>query len=602
MTQNLPSRTEIEERFKWNAESVFATEADWEAEATSVHAAVSDVRRYQGRLAEGAPVVVEALAAVQELLRRVRVLGTYASVAYAVDTTNAEAAKRNSRAIGLHGLAAAATAFIDPELLSIGEATLRKWLAEEPKLAYLGHYVDDLLRRQAHVRSAEVEELLGMVSDPFSNVEQTHSLMIDADFKYPPAKATDGEELAVSSGNLPGILASPDREARRTAWEGYMDTFLAFKNTQASNLMTSVKANVFLMRARRHESTLDLALFPWNIPAAVFYNLIDVFKKNLPTWHRYWRVRRKALGVAELCPYDVWAPLSASRPKVEYERGLELICEGLAPLGREYVETVRRGCTTDRWVDVYPNRGKQGGAFSAGAPGTHPFIMMTYTDEVFSMSTLAHELGHSMHSYLTWQNQPVLYSEYGMFVAETASNFHQAMVRAHLLETVHDPAFQLAVIEEAMSNFHRYFFIMPTLARFELEVHQREERGEGMSADDMIELMADLFSEGYGGEMHIDRPRVGITWATFGHLYIDYYVFQYATGISAANALARRIRSGTPGAVDSYLSFLKAGNALHAVDALKLAGVDMSTPEPVEAAFEVLAGFVDRLEKLVADR
>jgi len=356
------------------------------------------------------------------------------------------------------------------------------------------------------------------------------------------------------------------------------------------------------MRARRHASTLDLALFPWNLPTAVFYNLINVFKKNLPTWHRYWRVRREALGVAELHPYDIWAPLSGSRPKVDYKRGVQLICEGLAPLGEEYVETVRRGCTVDRWIDVYPNRGKQGGAFSTGAPGTHPFIMMNYTDEVFSMSTLAHELGHSMHSYLTWQNQPVLYADYGMFVAETASNFHQAMVRAHLLETIQEPAFQLAVIEEAMSNFHRYFFIMPTLARFEMEVHQREERGAGMSADDMIALMTDLFSEGYGGEVHVDPQRVGITWATFLHLYVDYYVFQYATGISAANALARRVRSGMPGAVESYLSFLKSGNALYPIDALKLAGVYMASPEPVEAAFEVLTGFVDRLEKLVAAR
>jgi len=378
-----------------------------------------------------------------------------------------------------------------------------------------------------------------------------------------------------------------------------MDTFLRFKNTLASNLITSVKADVFTMRARGHESTLDLALFPWNLPTSTFYNLIDVFKKNLPTWHRYWRVRRNALGVEELHPYDIWALLSKVRPILPYERGTELICDGLAPLGQEYVATVRRGCTEERWVDVKPNKGKQGGAFSSGAPGVHPFIMMTYTDEVFSMSTLAHELGHSMHSYFTWQNQPVVYSDYGMFVAETASNFHQAMVRGYLLETVQDPAFQLAVLEEAMSNFHRYFFIMPTLARFELVVHEREEEGEGMSADDMIALMADLFSEGYGGEMHVDPQRVGITLATFPHLYVDYYVFQYATGISAANALAKRIRSGTPGAVDDYLNFLKSGNAVYPTDALKVAGVDMTTPAPVEAAFEVLAGYVDRLEKLV---
>jgi oligoendopeptidase F len=599
MTETLPARSEIETKYKWNAESVFPTVTAWDAEAIAVVTAINDVKRFKGRLAGGPSVIAEAMTAVQDVLRRVYVLITYAGMAYAVDTTDANAAKRYSRAMGLNGQAAAGISFVDPELLAIGESTLRGWLAVEPKLAYLAHYADNLFRRQAHVRSAEVEELLGLALDPFGNLEHTHSLAMDADFKYPPAHGTDGLELAVSGANLPGVLANPEREVRRTAWEGYMDTFLGFKNTLASNLMTSVKANVFTTRARRHESTLELALFPWNLPTETFYNLIEVFKKNLPTWHRYWRIRRKALRVEELNPYDVWAPLVQDRPKVPYERGVELICNGLAPMGPDYVAAVRRGCTEERWVDVKPNKGKQGGAFSSGAPGTYPFVMMTYTDEVFSMSTLAHELGHSMHSYLTWQNQPVLYSDFSMFVAETASNFHQALVRGYLLETIEDPAFQLAVLEEAMSNFHRYFFVMPTLARFELEVHQREERGEGMSADDMIELTADLFSEGYGGEMHVDRQRAGITWATFPHLYIDYYVFQYATGISAANALASRIRSGTPGAAQDYLNFLESGNALYPIDALKVAGVDMTTPAPVEAAFEVLAGYVDRLEKLV---
>lgn len=599
MTDTLPRRDEIETKYKWNGESVFPTASDWDAEAAAVVAAIDDVKRFKGRLAEGPAVVAEAMAAMQDVVHRVYVLATYAGMAYAVDTTEAEAAKRYGRAMSLYGQMAAAISFIDPELIAIGQPALRAWIAGEPKLAYLAHYADDLSRRQAHVRSAEVEELLGMASDPFGNVEHTFSLLVDADFKFPPATATDGTNIPISSAAIDAALSNPDREVRRTAWEGHRDAFLGFKNALASNLTTSVKANVFKMRARRHASTLELALFPWNVPTETFYNLLDVFKKNLPTWHRYWRVRRKALGVEELNPYDIWAPLSKDRPRIPYERAVELICDGLAPMGSDYVETVRRGCIEQRWVDVRPNKGKQGGAFSSGAPGTYPFIMMTYTDEVFSMSTLAHELGHSMHSYLTWQNQPVLYADYGMFVAETASNFHQALVRGYLLETIEDPAFQLAVLEEAMSNFHRYFFIMPTLARFELEVHQREERGEGMSADDMIGLMADLFSEGYGGEMHVDRERVGITWATFGHLYVDYYVFQYATGISAANALARRIRSGTPGALDDYLNFLKSGNALYPIDALKVAGVDMTTPAPVEAAFEVLAGYVDRLGELV---
>ncbi len=598
-TAHIPTHDEIPVQYTWNAPSVFSSDAEWEAEFARVAADLAGLTRYQGHLAEGPQTLAEAMTAIQDLIGRTGRLYTYAGMAYAVNTQDAAAAKRRDRIQGLRGRVMAALAFLEPELLAIGEQTVRCWLAENPALAYLEHYVDNLFRKQAHVRSAEVEEVLGLLAAPAASVETTFSMLTNADFKFPPARTGTGEELPVTQGTLQKILAGPDREARRTAWEGYMDTYLAHKNALAANLLTSVKHNVFTMRVRRHTSTLEMALFAHNIPVTVFHNLIAVFRKNLPTWHRYWEVRRKALGVDTLHPYDIWAPLSGSRPTVPYEQAVQMICDGLAPLGPEYVETMRRGCLEQRWVDVYPCQGKSAGAFSSGAPGTYPFIKMSYTDEVFSMSTLAHELGHSMHSYLTWLNQPILYSRYSMFVAETASNFHQAMVRGHLLETVEDPAFQLAVIEEAMSNFHRYFFIMPTLARFELEVHEREERNQGTSADDMIALMADLFAEGYGEGMYVDRPRVGMTWATFGHLYVDYYVFQYATGISAANALAQRVRSGDLAAAEAYLNFLKAGGSLYPMDALKLAGVDMATPAPVEAAFDVLAGIVDRLEKLV---
>jgi oligoendopeptidase F len=266
-------------------------------------------------------------------------------------------------------------------------------------------------------------------------------------------------------------------------------------------------------------------------------------------------------------------------------------------LGEEYTQRIRRGCLEERWVDVYPNQGKHPGAFSYGAQGTHPFISMSYTDEIFSMSTLAHELGHSMHSYLTWKNQPIIYSDYSLFVAEVASNFHQAMVRAHLLKTNPERSFQIGLIEEAMGNFYRYFLTMPTLARFELETHRRIERGEGLNADQAIELMAGLFQEAFGEAVHVDIQRVGMWWATFGHLYADYYVYQYATGISAAHALSNRILSGASGAAEDYLRFLKAGSSLYPLDALKLAGVDMTQPEPVEETFEVLTSYVDKLEQ-----
>jgi oligoendopeptidase F len=520
-------------------------------------------------------------------------------MSHAADTQNQAASKMNSEAQGLFGQVSGAVSFLDPELIAIGESKLRQWLKTEPRLKHIEHYIDNLFRKQAHVRSGEVEELLGMLSDPFSGISTAEGALTNADFKFAPAIDSAGKELPVTQSSVYDILHQPDRAARRSAWENYRDSYLAHKNTVAANLSTSIKQNVFMMRARQQPSTLEATLFNTNIPVEVFHNLINTFRKNLPTWQRYWRLRRKALGVDRLESYDLWAPLTTAKPKVPYPQAVEWICAGLEPMGQEYVDILRRGCLQDRWIDLLPNQGKSAGAFSTGWPGTHPFIMMSYADDVFSLSTLAHELGHSMHSYYTWKNQPTLYFDYSTFVAEVASNFHQAMVRDYLLKHNPDRDFQIALIEEALGNFLRYFFIMPTLARFELETHQRVERGEGLTADSMIDLMADLFSEGYGGEVHVDHDRVGMTWATFGHLYADYYVFQYATGISGAQALAKRVLSGEKGAADDYINFLKAGDSMYSLDALRLAGVDLSKPQAVDAAFAVLSGMVDKLESLL---
>jgi oligoendopeptidase F len=596
----VPPRSAIAREHTWNAESVFPTVEDWQAEAQALPEAVGEVTRFQGRLAEGPAVLLEAVGAIEALLRRVFRVSTYALMDHSVDTADQAAARRFGQGQGLFGRILGAIGFFDPELLVIGRETLSEWMTAEPRLAVLEHYVDNLFRRQAHVRSTEVEQLLGMLAEPFGGTRSTANFLTSADLTFRPAWATDGSEIAMSQAAWEQLRTSPDREARRTAWESYLDAHLAFKNTLASNLATSIKQNVFYSRARQYESSLAASLFENNIPVAVFHNLIETFRKNVPTWHRYWAVRRKALGVERLHPYDIWAPLITAQPQVAYDQAVEWICAGLDPLGQAYVDVLRRGCLQDRWVDVYPNQNKRGGAFSAGSTETHPFILMSYGDNLFSLSTLAHELGHSMHSFYTWRQQPFIYGNYSLFVAEVASNFNQAMVRAYLLKQNPDREFQIALLEEALSNFHRYFFVMPTLARFELETHQRVERGQGLTATDMIELMADLFSEGYGPAVEVDRQRVGITWATFGHLYQDYYVYQYATGIAGAHALARPILAGEPGAAEAYLNFLSAGSSLYPLDALKLAGVDLTQPEPVEAAFAVLAGMVERLEALVS--
>ncbi|NIM94925.1 MAG: oligoendopeptidase F [Anaerolineales bacterium] len=596
----LPERSEIPTKYTWNAPSVFESNDAWEGACETLSNRLTEVEAYKGHIGDGPSTLVEALESFDDVVIQVGKIFVYAGFSHSVDTRDQEAAGRFSKAQGLYGRALAAMSFLDPELIAIGEQTLKQWLKEEPRLTIYEHYLDNLFRKQAHVRSPEVEELLGMLVDPFRGVSGTAGMLANADFKFKPAVTSEGTELPVSQGTVTKIRSYPDREARRTAYESYADQYLAYKNTFANSLVTSIKQNVFKMRARHHKSTLEAALHEHNIPVEVFHNLIDTFKKNLPTWHRYWAIRKKALGLEDLYPYDIWAPLTEERPSVAYEQAVDWICEGLAPMGEDYIEVLRNGCLRDRWVDVYPNQGKRAGAFSAGSPGTHPFIMMSYGDTMFSLSTLAHELGHSMHSYLTWKNQPTVYGDYSLFVAEVASNFHQAMVRAYLLESNSDTAFQVSVIEEAMANFHRYFLIMPTLARFELETHEAVERGEGLTADGMIDLLADLFTEAYGEEMTIERDRMGIQWATFGHLYVDYYVFQYATGLSGAHALANRVLNGEGGAVEDYIEFLNAGGSVYPLDVLKAAGVDLTKPDAVVETFDVMARMVDRLEELLA--
>lgn len=602
MANTVHPRSKINKKYMWNAESVFKSPKEWEAEVKSILADMPNVKKYEGRLGESSEVLLEAVHAVEELSNRISRVFMYAGFSYSVDTTNQKSSALFGKAQGVAGQVSAALSFVNPELIQMGKARLDEWMSRNEKLALYRQSFDDLFRQQKHVRSGEVEEILGMLGDPFGGAGNSTSMLVNADFKFTPAKDSKGKKVEVTQGNIhTALMESPDRKVRQSAFESYMDKHLEFKNTLATNLSTSIKNNIFNMRARKFDTSLQASLFGLNIPEDVFHNLINTFKKKLPVWHRYFELRRKALGLREVTYYDMWAPIVKNKPKVPFAKAVDLISESLAPLGKEYVDTLRHGCLKDRWVDIYPNKGKQNGAFSWGvAPDTHPFIMMSYTDEVGSMSTLAHELGHSMHSYLTGKHQPRVYNNYSLFVAEVASNFNQAMMRGHLLKTIKDKNFLIALIEEAVGgNFFRYFFQMPTLARFELETHQRVERGDPLTSDSMQELMADLFAEGFGPKVKVDRPRVGMIWSTFSHLFSDYYVYSYATGISGAHALAGRILRSEPNSAQDYLSFLKSGSSLYALNVLKKAGVDLATSKPVEETFAVMESYIDRLEELV---
>ncbi len=603
MTKTVRTRAEIPIEYTADTASVFATPQDWEHAYDKVVNQLPAVDRYRGHLAEGPQVLLEWLHTWERLYLDAAHLFVYAGFLHNVDTNDQEATARSDRAEALFARVLAVTSFSDPEILAIGSDTLQTWMRQNQELAIFAHFFDQLERRQSHVRSPEVEEVIGLAADPFLTASSIHGTLADSDLRFQPARGSTGDSIEIAQGNIDALLSDADREVRRTAWENYADAYLAYANTMASCLSGGVKQDVFHTRARRYSSSLEAALSADNIPTEVFHNLIAAFRKHLPVWHRYWAIRRQALGYDRLHPYDIWAPLSRQDRSVSYAQAVEWIVAGMAPLGDEYVETLRRGATIERWVDVYPNSGKHGGAFSAGVSGTHPFVLMSYNDDLEGMSTLAHEMGHSLHSYFTWQSQPLVYADYSTFVAEVASNFNQALVRDYLMREHADPDFQIALIQEAMSNFHRYLFVMPTLARFELEIHQRVERGEALTAENLTALMADFFAEGYGDEVQVDRDRVGITWAQFPtHLYSNFYVFQYATGIAAAHALAQGVLEGRPGAVEKYLSFLKTGSSVYPLEALKLAGVDMTQTEVVDQGFATLARMVDRLSDLLEQR
>ena len=601
MANKVQPRNKMNKKYTWNAESVFKSNKAWEKEVDQILADIPKIKKYQGKLKESPAVLVKALKAFEALVSRAQKAGMYAGFSYSVDTTNQESAGMRGKARSMFGLVASAVSFMQPEILSIGKKNIDKWVRENKQLKIYKHSFEDLFRKQAHVRSTEVEELLGLASEPLSGAYTTWNMLTNADFKFGRIQDSKGKVFDITQGNFDSqLMQLPDRNARKLAYNAYMDQYVNHKNTLAATLSTSINKNVFFMRAQKHKDTLSASLFDLNIPTDVFHNLIDTFKKNLPIWHRYFNLRRKALGLKKVAYYDMWAPISSRSVKVPYEKAIEMISESLAPMGKEYVSALRRGALKDRWVDVYPNQGKTNGAFSSGAPGTHPFIMMSYTDDVTSMSVLAHELGHSMHTYFTSKNQPYIYTNYSLFVAEVASNFHQAMMRGHLLNSNISKNFKLALIEEAVGgNFFRYFFQMPTLARFELETHQRAERGEPLTADSMADLMADLFAEGFGPNFDMDRKRVGMTWATFPHLLTGYYVYQDATGISGAHVAAGRILRKEPNAVEDYLGFLKSGSSDYSLNVLQKAGINLTTPQAVEETFAVMEGYIDQMEELL---
>jgi oligoendopeptidase F len=594
-------RSEVPKEKTWNVESLFSSKEAWESELEALTASAPKLASFSGRLGESGPVLLEALTHRYELYARAHRATMFASLQSSTEATNPEFSSMESQARMVFAGLAAAGAFFEPELLTLEPKVLEAFMLNTPGLETYRHFFDDLQSQKPHIRSAEIESLLAEAGDPLNTPYVASNAATQADMTF-ESITNAGSSLAVSHSSIGELLVHDEKTVRKAAWESYADGHLKFQNTLGATLQGSVKAYVFETRVRNYANSLERSLAQNHIPVPVFENLLETFKANLPTWHRFWALRKKAFGgtlpTHDVPLYDSLAPLVPS-PKITYREACELICKGMASLGAEYVDPMRRGLLEDRWVDYAQNQGKGSGAYSSGGPGSIPFIFMSWSDDLFAMSTLTHEIGHSMHTYFTGQTQPIVYNHYSLFVAEVASNFNQAMVRAMLLRENTDPKYKLAVLEEAFANFHRYLFVMPTLARLERELYARLEVGKAISAPWLSERVVELFSEGYGGHVEIDAERLGSGWMNFGHLYAPFYVYQYATGIAAANALAKDVFEQSEPAAKRYLDFLKSGSSVYPLEALKIAGIDMNSPEPVERGFAVLKSMVDELERLI---
>jgi oligoendopeptidase F len=598
--KKLPARSEINVEDTWRLEDIFATDDDWEKEFEEVKALIPNMAKYQGKLGESADTLYEALQAQDELTRRASILYTYAHMRYDQDTTNSFYQGLNDRIKTLYTQVASSLSFVTPELLSIDEQRLKSFLQEKKELRLYEHALDEVNRQRPHVLSAEEEALLAQASEVLGASSNTFGMLNNADLEFPSIKDENGEEVEITHGRYIRFLESEDRRVREEAFKAVYKTYGQFKNTFASTLSGTVKKDNFNARVRHYKSARHAALSNNNIPEEVYDNLVKTVNENLHLLHRYVELRKRVLGLDELHMYDLYTPLVKDvKMEVTYEEAKEYILKGLAPLGEDYLNVLRGGFE-NRWVDVHENKGKRSGAYSSGTYGTNPYILMNWQDNVNNLFTLAHEFGHSVHSYYTRKTQPYPYGDYSIFVAEVASTCNEALLNDYLLKTIDDPKKRLYLLNHYLEGFRGTVFRQTMFAEFEHDIHVRAQNGEPLTPELLTNIYYELNKKYFGDGLHIDEE-IGLEWARIPHFYYNYYVYQYATGFSAAAALSKQILEEGEPAVERYIGFLKAGSSDYPINVLKKAGVDMTTSQPIKEALAVFEAKLTEMEKLLSE-
>ena len=594
--ERIPKRSEVPEKFKWALEDIYPSDEAWKADLEKLRGMPEKVEAYKGRLAESADTLLSFLRLSDEISVLADSLGNYAQRRSDEDTANALYQGMVGQVTNAFVDLNAAGSFETPEIIAIPEETLERFYGECEELKLYKRALDRTRLKKDHVLSEAEERIMALAGEMSQSPENIFNMFSDADLRFPDAEDKDGQKHQVTHGSYIPLVQSADRVLRKSAFESMYHTYDKFKNTCASTLNAQVKAVQFYSKARRYGSSLEAALSANEVPVEVYRNLIKAVHENMEYMYDYVKLRKKLMGVEELHMYDLYTPIVSDLDmKISFEEAKDTVLKALAPMGEEYLSLIRKGFN-ERWIDVYENEGKTSGAYSAGAR-VHPYVLLNHKDTLNCMFTLAHEMGHAIHSYLSNKNQPVVYSDYVIFVAEVASTCNESLLMQYLLKNTSDKREKAYLINYFLEQFRTTLYRQTMFAEFELKINELAAQGESLTAEVLNDLYYELNKQYFGDGIVIDEE-IALEWARIPHFYYDYYVYQYATGYSAAIALSQRILNEGETAVKDYLGFLSGGCSADPITLLRGAGVDMATEKPVTEALKLFGSLIKEMESL----
>ena len=592
------TRDKVPDEYKWHLEDLYAADADWEKDATKLAKEVEELKGFEGKLASSGATLLQALQLQDKVSETGSRLVVYARMHLDEDNTNAKYQALTDKAMALAVQMGSATAFLVPEILEIPEETIKAFLESESGLSLYKFEIDEILRQKPHVLSGKEEELLASMGEIAHAPQQIFTMYNNADMKFPTIKDDEGKEVEITHGRYITFLESTNRDVRKNAFDAVYSTYGKHRNTLAAIYGASVKKDVFYAKAHHYESARVAALDSDNVPISVYDNLIDAVHDSLPALHKYLELRKRVLGLDDLQLYDLYTPMVQNVDlKIPYEEARKTVQEAISVLGSEYQKIATEGLSSG-WVDVFETKGKRSGAYSWGAYPVHPYILLNYQETLDNMFTLAHELGHAMHTYFSYKEQPYVYAHYTIFVAEVASTCNEALLMHHLLKNTEDKKKKALLINHHLETIRGTVFRQTMFAEFEKLAHAHVEAGEALTPEWLCKTYYDLNQTYFGKVCHVNQE-IELEWARIPHFYNAFYVYKYATGLSAATALSERIiREGEP-AIKDYLAFLQSGGSDYPINLLRKAGVDMESPEPVKATLNLFSRLVDELSGLV---